>query len=72
MTVGSRNTMAVGGIMNTGGSLGGVLGIPIVAFLSGHGSWNLAFFVGSGFALASAGAWVLIDPSHRAASGARA
>jgi len=68
MTVGSRNTMAVGGIMNTGGSLGGVVGIPIVAFLSGHGSWNLAFLVGAGFALASALAWVLLDPAHRAAS----
>ncbi len=66
MTVGSRNTMAVGGIMNTGGSLGGVVGIPIVAFLSGHGSWNLAFLAGTGFALASALAWVLLDPSHRA------
>ncbi len=70
MTVGSRNTMAVGGIMNTGGSLGGVVGIPIVAFLSGHGSWNLAFLVGAGFALASATAWMLIDPAHRAASAA--
>jgi ACS family glucarate transporter-like MFS transporter len=68
MTVGSRNTMAVGGIMNTGGSLGGVVGIPIVAFLSGHGSWNLAFLVGAGFALASALAWVLLDPAHPAAS----
>jgi MFS transporter, ACS family, glucarate transporter len=68
MTVGSRNTMAVGGIMNTGGSLGGVVGIPIVALLSGHGSWNMAFLVGAGFALASAAAWVLLDPAHRAAS----
>jgi hypothetical protein len=47
--------------MNTGGSLGGVVGIPIVAYLSGHGAWNTSFLLGTGFALASAAAWLLID-----------
>lgn len=61
MTIGRRNTMAVGGVMNTGGSLGGVVGIPIVAYLSGHGAWNTSFLLGTGFALASAAAWLLID-----------
>jgi sugar phosphate permease len=61
MTIGRSNTMAVGGVLNTGGALGGVVGIPIVAYLSGHGAWNTAFIVGIGFVLASAVAWVYID-----------
>jgi ACS family glucarate transporter-like MFS transporter len=64
MTIGRSNTMAVGGVMNTGGNLGGIVGIPIVAYLSGHGAWNMAFLVGTGFALASAAAWLFIDASH--------
>ena len=67
MTVGRSNTMVAGGIMNTGGNLGGIVGIPIVAYLSGHGAWNTAFLVGTGFALASAAAWLFIDASHCAA-----
>ena len=64
MTIGRSNTMAVGGVMNTGGSMGGVVGIPIVAYLSGHGAWNTAFLLGIGFAVASAAAWLFIDPGR--------
>jgi sugar phosphate permease len=68
MTIGRRNTMAVGGVMNTGGSLGGVVGIPVVAYLSGHGAWNTAFLVGTGFAFLTAVTWLFIDASHVAAA----
>jgi MFS transporter, ACS family, glucarate transporter len=64
MTIGRRNTMAVGGVMNTGGSLGGVVGIPVVAYLSGHGHWNTAFLIGTGFAVLTAATWLFIDASH--------
>lgn len=64
MTIGRSNTMAVSGVLNTGGNLGGVIGIPVVAYLSGHGHWNAAFLIGSGFALLSAAAWLLIDASQ--------
>ena len=64
MTIGRDNTMVVGGVLNLGGSLGGVVGIPIVAYLSGHGAWNTAFLVGACFALVSAIIWAFIDPSH--------
>ena len=47
MTVGRSNTMVVGGLMNTGGNLGGIIGIPIVAALTGHGDWNAAFLIGA-------------------------
>jgi MFS transporter, ACS family, glucarate transporter len=64
MTVGRNNTMVVGGLMNTGGNLGGIIGIPIVAALTGHGAWNTAFLIGAGCALASAAAWLFIDASR--------
>jgi MFS family permease len=64
MTIGRDNTMVVGGVLNLGGSLGGVVGIPIVAYLSGHGAWNAAFLVGACSALVSAIIWAFIDPSH--------
>lgn len=61
MTVGRGDTMAVCGFMNTGGNLGGIIGIPIVAYLSGHHDWNAAFFAGIGFALVSGLSWLLIQ-----------
>jgi ACS family glucarate transporter-like MFS transporter len=61
MTLGRSDSMALSGIMNTGGNLGGVIGIPIIAYLSGHNAWHAAFLIGSGCALASAVAWLGID-----------
>jgi ACS family glucarate transporter-like MFS transporter len=58
MTVGRGDTMAVSGVMNTGGNLGGIIGIPIVAYLSGEHLWRAAFVLGAGFAVASAVAWL--------------
>jgi MFS family permease len=64
MTVGRGDTMAVSGVMNTGGNLGGIVGIPIVAYLSGAHLWHTAFFVGAGFAFVSAIAWLGIEVEH--------
>ncbi len=61
MTVGRGDTMAVCGFMNTGGNLGGIVSIPIVAYFSGQHLWFTAFFIGTGFALVSAVAWLGID-----------
>ncbi len=61
MTVGRGDTMTVGGVMNTGGNLGGIIGIPIVAYLSGQGAWNAAFWIGAVLALVSALTWLGID-----------
>jgi hypothetical protein len=61
MTVGRGDTMAVCGFMNTGGNLGGIIGIPIVAQLSGLHMWTLAFWIGAGLALVSALAWLGIE-----------
>ncbi len=61
MTVGRGDTMAVCGFMNTGGNLGGIVGIPIVAYFSSQHLWGAAFLVGAGFALGGALAWLGID-----------
>jgi MFS transporter, ACS family, glucarate transporter len=61
MTVGRGDTMSVCGFMNTGGNLGGIISIPIVAYFSGQHLWFTAFLIGTGFALVSALAWLGID-----------
>jgi hypothetical protein len=58
--------MAVSGVMNTGGNLGGIIGIPIVAYLSGEHLWVAAFLIGAGFLVASALAWLGIAVDHPA------
>ena len=58
MTVGRGDTMAVCGFMNTGGNLGGIISIPIVAYFSGRHLWVVAFLIGVGFAVTSALAWL--------------
>ena len=62
--VAGANTMSAAGILNTGGSLGGLIGIPIVAWLSGHGAWPGAFVIGAICAALSGVAWFGIDPTR--------
>ncbi len=69
MSAGGRNTMAIGGILNTGGNLGGVITTPIVGYLSGIGHWDFAFYIGAGFALAGTVAWFLVGDGARTGQG---
>jgi MFS transporter, ACS family, glucarate transporter len=66
MMVGRGETMAVSGVMNTGGNLGGIVGIPIIGYLAGEHLWRTAFVIGAGFAVASAVAWLGISVDHPA------
>jgi MFS family permease len=66
MRVAGANTMTATGILNTGGSLGGLIGIPVVAWLSGHGDWNAAFLIGALCAGLSAVAWLGVDAERGA------
>jgi ACS family glucarate transporter-like MFS transporter len=61
MSVGRGDTMAVSGVMNTGGNLGGIIGIPIVGWLSGEHLWHAAFVLGAAFSAACALAWLWIE-----------
>ena len=65
--VARADTMAATGVLNTGGNVGGLITIPIVAFLADRGEWDLSFVIGTGFAMVAALTWLLIDPSRRAA-----
>jgi MFS transporter, ACS family, glucarate transporter len=67
MHVGRADSMAASGILNTGGNLGGLIGTPIVGYLSGHHSWTLAFLIGTAFAIVSAALWLIIDPTRTVA-----
>jgi ACS family glucarate transporter-like MFS transporter len=61
MVVARADCMSASGVLNTGGNLGGVIGIPIVAHLSGGGHWTAAFALGALFALIGTLLWFGID-----------
>jgi ACS family glucarate transporter-like MFS transporter len=61
MAVGRGDAMAIGGVLNTGGNLGGIIGIPVVAWLSGRHAWGTAFAIGSFCAVVAALLWLRID-----------
>ncbi len=69
--VARADTMAATGVLNTGGNVGGLITIPIVAYLADRGAWDLAFVIGTGFAVVAALTWLAIDPSQRAQLDAR-
>jgi MFS transporter, ACS family, glucarate transporter len=65
MHVGGADTMSAGGLLNTGGNLGGLIATPVIAYLSGQHAWNAAFLIGAAAAAASAAAWLWVDPTRR-------
>jgi ACS family glucarate transporter-like MFS transporter len=69
MFVARQDTMTATGVLNTGGNVGGLIGIPIVAYLSGHGAWTAAFVIGTLFALIGAACWLAIDATRPFAAG---
>ena len=65
MFIARADTMAATGVLNTGGNIGGLIGIPIVAYLSQHGLWTWAFKVGAIFSVVGAIAWLGSDAEER-------
>jgi len=61
MRIAQGDSMAATGVLNTGGNAGGWIGIPIVAYLSGHGHWRAAFAIGFGCAVVAALGWLWVD-----------
>src|SRR5256885_1840388 len=72
MHVGRAGTMPAAGLLNTGGNARGLIATPIVAYLSSHHAWTSAFLIGTAFAVVSAAAWLLVDPTRRVGSEAPA
>jgi ACS family glucarate transporter-like MFS transporter len=64
MFIARADSMTATGVLNTGGNAGGLIGIPIVAYLSGHAAWTAAFVIGTLFALVGAACWLGIDASR--------
>jgi MFS transporter, ACS family, glucarate transporter len=65
MFIARADTMAATGVLNTGGNIGGLIGIPIVAYLSQNGLWTWAFIIGAIFSVLGAIAWLGIDAEER-------
>jgi ACS family glucarate transporter-like MFS transporter len=61
MVVARGDCMSACGVLNTGGNVGGLIGIPMVAYLSGSGHWTAAFALGAVFALLGTLLWFGID-----------
>lgn len=68
MCVAREESMAAAGVLNTGGNLGGVIGIPIITWFWAAGHWTAAFATGTAFAVVATAAWLLIDPERRIGS----
>jgi ACS family glucarate transporter-like MFS transporter len=64
MHVARTDTMAASGLLNTGGNIGGLIGIPIVGYLAQHHAWTSAFLLGTVLAVVSAAAWLFVDPTR--------
>lgn len=64
MNIGRGDSMMVCGVMNTGGNLGGIIGIPVVAYWSGHQRWDVAIWIGAILAVLGAAAWLIINADH--------
>ena len=60
-TISEKASESAIAILNTGGNAGGLIGIPIVAWLSGQGHWQASFLIGFACALAAALAWLWVD-----------
>ena len=60
---GRRHTSAAAGVMNTGGSLPGLLA-PLIGWMIDHVGWLPTFAGGSLMAVVGAGLWLLVDTSR--------
>jgi ACS family glucarate transporter-like MFS transporter len=61
------DTMAAGGLLNTGGNFAGLIVAPVTAYFSAHGAWTPPFMIGVALALAASAAWLFVDPERHAA-----
>jgi ACS family glucarate transporter-like MFS transporter len=69
-SVAREHSMAAWGVLGTGGNLGGIIGTPVVAWLSAQGSWTAAFLTGTVAAVISGVLWLWVDGSRALAPAA--
>jgi ACS family glucarate transporter-like MFS transporter len=70
MHVARADSMAASGLLNTGGNIGGLIGIPIIGYFAAHHAWTAAFILGTALAFVSAAAWLVVDPERGSRAGA--
>jgi ACS family glucarate transporter-like MFS transporter len=61
MRIGESRTMAVTGVLNTGGNLGGVLITPVIGYLSGNHAWIACFAIGTVCVVGAALLWLVTN-----------
>lgn len=66
-----ERSMAGGGVLNTGGNVGGIIGTPVVGYLTSSGNWRGVFALGAACALAAAAVWLFIDVTRGVRAGER-
>lgn len=65
INLGGSDSGAAGGILNTGGNLGGFLAPVVTPWIASRFRWSAGLYFGCGVALLSLVAWVYINPEHR-------
>jgi ACS family glucarate transporter-like MFS transporter len=65
MYIARADTMVATGVLNTGGNLGGLISIPVVAYMSGRHEWTATFILASAFAVLSGLIWLSIDATRQ-------
>jgi ACS family glucarate transporter-like MFS transporter len=66
MAIGQEDAAIAGGLLNTGGNLGGIVATPFVAALTAAGAWHAAFLAGTACSFASTLLWFVIDTGRPA------
>jgi ACS family glucarate transporter-like MFS transporter len=67
ISIGGTQGGAAGGLMNTGGNLGGAVAPFLTPLIASHYGWTAALYTGALVASLGVVAWLRIDPSPAAA-----
>ena len=63
ISVAGAQAGTAGGLMNTGGNLGGTIAPFVTPLIASHYGWSAGLYVGAAIALIGVVAWLRIDPS---------
>ena len=69
--VGGRQSGAAGGILNTGGNLGGLIAPALTPWIAARYGWPASLYFGCFMVLVGAALWLIISPGRRATMNGR-
>ena len=64
--VGGRQSGAAGGILNTGGNLGGLIAPVLTPWIAARYGWSQSLYFGCFIVLVGAALWLVISPTNKA------